>query len=144
MKLKKKLSFKHFILSMTLILIISLAFLTGIYYILNIQHVKPQNLFSNGPVTTAPRTLRLDVDQPVDDLLTFQSSTIVSGKTAPGTKVLITTDTEDFVIKSTGNGSFSTVLNLDEGVNNIMIVVFDPTGDSKSNERTIYYSKEKI
>lgn len=144
MKLKDKLSSSHFILSMTSILIIGLAFLAGLYYILNIQYQKPQNLFSNGPVTTPPRTLRLDLDQPVDDSLIFQSSIIVAGQTAPGINVLITTDTNDLVIKSAGNGSFSTVLNLDEGVNKIMVAIFDSIGDSKSVTRTVYYSKEKI
>lgn len=144
MKLGKKLSAKQFILSQVLILVIGLIFSAGLYYILNIQYQKPQNLFLNGPVTTPPKTLRLDLDQPADDLLTFQSSIIVSGQTAPGVNVLISTDTDDLVIKSKTDGSFSTVLNLDEGVNRIMAVVFDPIGDSRSSERTVYYSKEKI
>ncbi len=144
MQLKKKLSSKHFFLSMFSILIISLAFLAGLYYILNIQYKKPQNLFSNGPVTTPPKTLRLDLDQPVDDSLVFQSSVIVAGQTAPGVNVLITTETNDSVIKSTAKGSFSTVLNLDTGANRITVVIFDTTGDSKSVTRTVYYSKEKI
>lgn len=144
MKLRKKLSSKQFILSQTLILIASLTFLFGLYYILNIQYRKPQNLFSNGPVTTAPKTLRLDLDQPADDSLTFQSSIIISGQTAPGVNVLISTNTDDLVIKSKTDGSFSTILDLDEGVNKIIAVVFDSVGDSRFVKRTVYYSKEKI
>lgn len=144
MKLRKKLSAKQFVLSQVLILITGLIFLTGLYYILNIQYQKPNNLFLNGPVTTLPKSLRLDLDQPDDDSLTFQPAIIISGQTAPLANVLISTDTNDMVITSKANGSFSTVLNLDEGINKITAVVFDSTGDSRSAERTVYYSKEKI
>lgn len=144
MRLRKKLSSTQFILSQILILIFSLAFLAGVYYLLNIQYQKPRNLFLNGPVTTLPKTLRLDLDQPDDDSLTFQSSTIVSGRTTPGLNILISTDTNDVVIQSKPDGSFSTVLNLDEGVNRITVAAFDSTGDSRFVKRTVYYSEEKI
>lgn len=86
----------------------------------------------------------LNLDQPDDNSLTFQSSIIISGKTAPGTEVLISTDTNNVVIKSKQDGSFSTVLDLDEGENRVTVIVFDTTGDSRSSERTVYYSKEKL
>ena len=142
--LGKKLSPKQFILSIFLIFAVSLTFLFGLFFILNIQHQKPKELFSNGPVTSLPKTLRLDLEQPDNDYLTFQSTTQVSGKTAPLSNVLISTENQDLVIKSKPDGSFSTVLDLDEGVNNIVAVVFDSTGDWRSDTRTIYYSKEKI
>lgn len=144
MKPAKKLSAKQFIISHLLILVVGLMFLFGLYYILNIQYQSSSNPFLSGPVTTAPKTLRLDLDHPDDDSLTHSSSIIVSGQTAPLKEVLIYTDSQDLVITSKKDGSFSTVLNLDEGVNRIVAAVFDATGDTKSAERTIYYSKEKI
>ena len=144
MKLGKKLTTKHFILSHILILIFGLIFLGGLYYILNIQYQQPKNLFLNGPVTTPPKTLRLELDQPDQDSLSYSASIIISGKTGPGKEVLISTDSDDLVIKSKPDGSFSTILNLDEGVNKITAVVFDTTGAFKSSERTVYYSKDKL
>lgn len=144
MKLNKKLSAKQFVLSHVLILTAGLIFLGGLYYILNIQYQKPKNLFLNGPVTTLPKTLRLDLEQPDDNLLTVGSSVVIAGQTAPGVVVLISKDTDDLVIRSKPDGSFSTVLDLDEGVNRITTAVFDATGDSRSVNRTVYYSKEKI
>jgi len=144
MKLNKQLSTKYFIISQLLILVIGLSALTGLYYILNIQYPTLSKPFLNGPVTTAPKTLRIELDHPDDMSLSFQSSIIVSGQTAPLTDVLIYTDSEDLMIKSQKDGSFSTVLNLDEGVNRVAAVVFDATGDSRSVERTVYYSKEKL
>lgn len=144
MNLGKKLSAKHFILFNIFVLIFGLTFIFGLYYILNIQYQKSNNPFSDGPVTTAPKTLRLDLDHPDDEGLTHSSSIIVSGQTAPHKDVLIYTDSQDLVITSKKDGSFSTVLNLDEGVNRIVVAVFDATGDTRTAERTIFYSKEKI
>ena len=144
MKLRKRLPTKSLYLSLLAILLTSLIFLTGLYYLVNIQYQKPKDLFSSGPVTTAPKSLLLNLDQPDQDTLSFSSSIIVSGTTGPFKDILISTETDDFVIQSKTNGSFSTVLNLDEGVNKITVVVFDSTGDSRIAERTVYYSKEKI
>ncbi len=144
MHLGKKLSTKQFIVSHFLILVVGLTFLFALFYILNIQYQKSSNPFLNGPVTTAPKTLRLDLDRPDDDTLSFQNSIIVSGQTAPFKEILIFTDSQDVVITSKKDGSFSTILTLDEGVNRIVAAVFDATGDSRSAERTVYYSKEKL
>src|SRR3989344_4880943 len=105
MKLDKELPPKYFWLSQLLILVVGLISLGGFYYFLNIQYQKPKNLFLNGPVTTLPKSLRLDLDQPDDDSLTFQSSIIISGETAPLANVLISTDTFDTVIPSKPDGS---------------------------------------
>lgn len=144
MKLGKKLSQKAVFLSLLSIFLVSLAFLFSLFYILNIQYQKPKELFSNGPVTTLPKSLMLNLATPDDNFLTFQSSVVISGSTSPSLEVLISTQTQDLVIKSKPDGSFSTVLDLDEGVNIIQVVVFDSKGGSKQEERTIYYSKEKI
>ena len=141
--LGNKLSQKAFFLSLFLIFTISLIFLFGLFFILNIQYQKPKSL-KLGPVTTSPKSLILDLKQPDNDSLVVQGSTVVSGKTNPLVDVLISTDTSDLVTRSKADGYFSTVLNLDEGVNNISVVVFDATGDSRSAERAVYYSKEKI
>lgn len=146
LKLSRKLSTKHFIISHLFILALGLTFLTALYFILHIQYQKPTKLYSasGGPVTTPPKSLRIDLQQPDDDSLTSQSTIIVSGKTAPNSEVLIFTDAYDLLLRSTPAGTFSTVIKLDEGVNKILAVVFDVTGDARSSERTVYYSKEKL
>lgn len=144
MKLQKNLSQGLFILSVIAILVLGLVFTGVLYYILNIEHQKPKKFFSNGPVTTQPKSLILNVDQPDQDYLSYSSQVTISGTTGPSKEILISTDTDDFVTKSKDNGTFSTVLNLDEGLNRIKIVVFDSSGDNRSEERIIYYSKEKI
>lgn len=144
MKLNQKLSSRQFATAIFLIFLACLLFLGGLYYILNIRYQQPKSLFLNGPVTTLPRSLRLDLDQPDNDTLTFQPSILISGKTAPFINVLIAANDNNQVIESKADGSFSAVLDLDEGVTKITAAVFDQTGDSRFAERIVYYSKEKI
>lgn len=143
-KLTKKLTTKQFVLSQILILLVGLVFLGGLYYILNIEFQQPKGKFAQGPVTTSPKTLRIDLDQPDEDALFFESEIIVSGKVGPNSQVLIFSESEDLVIKSKPDGKFSTILKLDEGPNKITAVVFDTTGDFRLVERNVYYSKEKL
>lgn len=143
-QVKKKLPPKIFLFSQIVILIVGLALLFGLYYILNIQYKISENLFEAGPVTSAPKSFTLDLDQPSDDSLVFQSSILISGKTGANMDLLISTDSSDEIIQSKNDGTFSYTLSLDEGVNNIKVVVFDKDGDSRSIDRTVYYSKEKL
>ncbi len=143
--MKKRLSHKVFITSQLFILIMALTFLGAMYYILNIQYQR-SSLYSpdSGPVTMAPASLRLDLEQPDNDVLSYQASTLIKGTTLPNTDILIYSDSQDMVIKSKADGTFSTVFNLDEEVNKITVAVFDKTGDQKTADRTVYYSKEKL
>lgn len=112
---------------------------------MNVQK-KGDKLYSpgGGPVTTIPTTLTLELLSPEADSLVFQPSVIVSGNTLPNSTVLISSDTQNIVIQSKFDGSFSTVLDLVEGVNNLTVAVFSLNGDQRSVARSVYYSKEKI
>lgn len=142
-KMTKEISLKTFIVSQSLILILGLLFLFGLYYFLNTDS-KGFSYQQKGPVTTPPKSLKIDLETPLDDTLTFDSTILVSGKTAPSSEVLIFIQTYDAVVRSRSDGYFSTVVKLDEGTNHITAVVFDASGDSRSAERNVYYSKEKI
>lgn len=143
--LSKKLSGKTFIIFSIVTLILGLTFIAALYYFLNIRYITPTKYSAmGGPVTAPPKSLRMDLDTPDENALSFDSTIIVSGQTGPGMDVLIMSDAQDLVIKSKKDGSFSTIINLAEGVNKITAAVFDATGDSRSEQRTVYYSKEKI
>ncbi len=102
------------------------------------------SLSKGGPITKPPATFALNLDSPDNNLLVFNKNLIISGNTNPNASVLISTLSNDSVITSKPDGTFSTDLTLDPGENNLKVVVFDKNGDSRSQERTIYYSKDKI
>jgi hypothetical protein len=145
LKLTQKLTTQHFIFSQIIILIVGLIFAGWLYNILYIQHQpQDQNSFQTGPVTTQPKTLRIDLNEPEDDMLTYSSQILISGKTKPLTEILISSDFTDAVIESKADGSFSHVFDLEEGVNRITAAVFDEVGEVRMVEKQVYYSKEKI
>lgn len=145
-KLTRKLPTKYFILFNLSLFLLSLIFLLGLYYTLNLQYQSPSQAYSDSglPLTSEPKSLIIDLEQPEDNLLTFDSSIVVSGKTTPNMDVLISTESKDVVIKASSSGSFSTVLSLDEGINTISAVVFDILGEERKEVRSVYFSKEKI
>lgn len=140
----KKISPKYFILSQLAILLFGLLFLLTLHFLVNIQYKDPPSSFSKGPVTTKPKSFTLDLTQPSDDLLTFDEQILIAGKTGPKMQILLSTQTQDVVIESRLDGTFSQSLDLKEGVNNLKVAVFDNKGDTREEERTLYYSKEKI
>lgn len=144
--MNKKLSVKIFIISQIIIFTFGLIFLAGLYYILNVAHQPLKGTYSSlgGPVTTKPTTLILELDGPDDNTLTFKPSLIVSGKTLPNLDVLISSNSDDQVVQTKTDGGFTATIDLKEGINNLSATVFDKTGDQKTIDRTIYYSKEKI
>ena len=142
----KHLSSKTFIFSQLLLLFAGITGILLLHYKLNLEF-KPQTAVysSTGkPVTVAPATLTLEVTSPDIDLLTFQSSIVVSGQTIPDTTVLISNQDQNKILQSEFDGSFSTVLELNPGVNDIAVAVFNKNGDQRTINRTVYYSEEKI
>ncbi len=143
--LNKKLPAKLFVIFVILTLSLGFIFLGFLYYFLNFRFQAP-TVYSQlaGPITSAPKSLRIDLDSPDDDTLSLDKEIIVSGKTSPGQQVLIMTDSLSLIVKAKTDGSFSTLISLDDGVNKITAVAFDSKGDNRFSERTVCYSKEKI
>ena len=138
-----RLSTTTFIISQVLILILGIGSIFGYNLLLNPKEQKP-NSFAKGPVTNTPASLTLEITDPDDELLTFNSSLIITGKTLPKLDVLVTAEDEDLVVESKSDGTFSADLNLKLGVNEITIASFDEAGNTREIKRTVYYSKEKI
>lgn len=96
------------------------------------------------PVTNKPISLTLNLSSPDDNKLVFKSVALVEGTATPNSLVVLSTNSDDQILKVSPTGSFSQTINLDEGVNQIMVSAFDNTGNSKQETRMVYYSKEEI
>ena len=144
--MNKKLTTAEFTFSLVLLLICGLFVLGVLYFVLYIDTSNNPNrsYFKTGPITKKPATLMLELNNPDNDLLVFNKELEISGKTIPNSYVLVTNMSDDIVIKSRSDGSFSGEFELSDGVNEIKIISFDQNGEQKEIERTVYYSKEKI
>lgn len=142
--LNRLLSTKTFALSQLLILILGITFIGSLYYLLNVQYQSRVQPFLAGPITNSPKSLSLEVTDPADDSLVFKSNLLLSGKTLPNLKILISSDQKDQVTTSSADGSFSSSLTLNSGPNKISITVFSATGEEKTVTKNVYFSNESI
>lgn len=131
------------------ILFILLVGLLGSGYLATISHILNSNpfetlTFSKGPLTSEPVSFNLNLTNPEDNSLVFNSEILIQGSTSPGATVIASFETEDLTTESSSNGNFEITAFLDEGVNHLTVTSFDDVGNSKSETRTVYYSKEKI
>lgn len=143
-KLTQKLSTKTFVISQILIFLVSLIFLGGLHYFLNMQNGNLKKYASRGPVTSAPVLLNLEITNPDDNILTFNSPYQISGQTIPKAYVLISSLEKDQLVQAESNGTFAVSFPLTEGVNELIIIASDQKGDQRSLTRSMYYSKEKL
>ncbi|MBI2595151.1 hypothetical protein HYW46_00250 [Candidatus Daviesbacteria bacterium] len=147
----RQLSAKQFLISHTIIFIAGLAFLGGMHLILNdgklpcCQKNPAQTKWAlQGPVTTLPVSFNLEINNPDDDIVIFENTISVSGKTAPNSTVIISVNDNGTGLQANNKGEFSKVIDLTGGLNTLTITAFDPSGNSKTEVRTIYYSEEKL
>lgn len=139
----RQLSFKTFLISHFLILTVSIAFISLLAWILYKDNDQLNSQKYN-PVTREPISFSLEINNPNDNLLVFDSSIVVSGKTDPLSTILITQNDQTVGVEADSQGNFTKVVTLSVGVNNIYLTAFDTTGSAKQVTRTVYYSEEKL
>ncbi len=101
------------------------------------------------PVTKQLTSLDLGIDTPDDNSLSNDKVITVSGQTSPLAVVIISVDSLNGDTNSVGteaknSGDFSKIVSLFPGLNKLSVVAFDSEGNSKSLEKLIYYSEEKL
>lgn len=135
-----QLSFKQFIISQLLILIIGSLIIGALGYLLKEERVDWKD---RGPVTRKPISFNLELNNPEDESLVFEKSLVVSGKTSPKATVLISAQST-IGLEANGKGEFYKVVDLSPGVNVITVEAFDQDGSQKTAKRVVYFSEEKI
>lgn len=147
-----KLSNQTFLISMTAITVFGITAILALFLYLNPETLKRKNfnLADYIPVTKAPTKLNLELNSPEDELLVFENTILVSGKTAPVATVILRNISPEGITKNTSalvtnaGGEFSKVVNLSVGLNIIEVTSFGQDDDSKSETRFVYYSEEKL
>lgn len=140
--LKMRLPVGAFIFVMLLILALGGA---GIYWFnSNFNPAALTTLQNMIPVTSEPVSLTLNLSSPEDNSLVFSEDLLIQGKTSPKAVVILSTNSSDLLLEPTPQGDFSVSVKLQPGLNLLSINAFDQAGIQKTENRTIYYSEEKI
>lgn len=141
--MNREISPKVFIISQITILVVCLTLILALSFYLN-DGIDKTNLKNYLPVTSEPISFNLDVNAPIDDLLTFDKSLIISGQTLSLSSIIITINQTTYGLDADSKGGFSKVVTLEPGLNQITVNAFDSHGNTKSLSRTVYYSVEKL
>ena len=96
------------------------------------------------PTPTSSPSISLALDQPGDEEVVSSKVLIVSGKTQSNAIVVVITDSSQDVITPSGNGNFSTTVNLDNGQNILEVTSIAPNGESVTSKKTVTYSQEEF
>lgn len=84
----------------------------------------------------------LTVDSPKDEEVFDKRTIVISGKTAPASTIIISTQTDDQVITPAQNGNFSTSVVIEDGQNIIEITAVLPSGEETKIIRAVTFSTE--
>lgn len=114
------------------------------YQLLNKQaNNKPATITLNAtPTPVSSNSEELMVDEPDDEIVVANKSVAISGKTLPGSTIIVTSENDEQVATPADNGNFSLNTTIADGVNIIEIIAILPSGEEKKVVRTITYSKE--
>ena len=141
--MSSNMSTTSFIFAMLVIFILGSTFFLALHFYLNPKQI-PITFQNYQPVTVLPVSLTFDLSNPDDNLLVFDGNLLVSGKTVPGVLVLITINDQNQLLTASTDGYFSQTVKLQPTVNQLSVSAFDNLGNYKSEQRTIYFSEEKL
>lgn len=128
-------------------LFIGLLVAGGAFYIYQMTKQIPQNksdtiTIKSHPTPTPSSNGYLTVDSPKDASLADRKTINISGKTLPGSTIVISTESDDQVVKPTSTGSFNLTETIDDGVNIISITSIFPDGTEKTIKKLVTYTTE--
>jgi len=102
--------------------------------------VKPKNT----PTPTPQDKNYLTVESPEDESVVDKKTVKISGKTVPGSTIIVSTESSDQVVSPADNGNFTLNQSLDDDTNLIQILSIFPDGEEKVVQRTVTYSTENF
>lgn len=140
---------ERFILSF-IALLIGLLVAGGAFYLYQSMKAlpSPKDVLTVKPVKSSPTPDTsgdfITVETPADEAVVDRKIITIAGKTLPDTTIIVSSDTEDQVIKPASNGNYTLTQTIGDGVNILQITAIFPDGSEKKISRTITYSTESF
>ena len=86
----------------------------------------------------------LVIEKPTDESVGSTRTVTVSGKTTPGSTIIVSSEATDQVVKPAEKGDFSLTQQVGDGVNLIRITAIYPNGDEESITKTVTATSEEF
>ncbi len=93
---------------------------------------------------TPVSSIFLTLDAPDDESVVDSRLLTVSGKTIPGAKIVVLTQTNEQGAQASTDGSFSTQITLDQDENIVEVDAVGPNGEVAKVRRTVTFSTENF
>lgn len=91
----------------------------------NLKKTPEKIIVQPAPITPVRNETSLVLDEPKDNSSTLNSPIIISGKTLPGTNLVIFGNAEEKIASADATGSFSAQLKLEDGENQISVTTLE-------------------
>lgn len=121
--------------------------LLSAWAVLSISQIVPQKQ-ELPPVVqkeAPPKEFTLTLTSPADEAVLETPQVSVAGKTEGGATVVVAGPLGEEVVEATADGTFTTTVALEEGVNEIVVTAYPPAGgEEKTETRTVNYTKEEF
>lgn len=127
--------------------IIGLVVAGAAFYIYEGTRISPEKQNSTiaiNPSPTPKPAVDLFIDEPKDEEVVDSAILKISGKTDPSATVVVLTDSDQDVVSPSETGSFTTTVNLNNGVNFVKIISILKNGLETSKDFTVTYSTESF
>ncbi len=86
----------------------------------------------------------LTVDSPKDEAVFDKKTLTISGKTATDATIIVSSESDDQVVKPSANGDYTLTDTLPDGTSTIQITAIFTNGQQKTITRTVTYSTESF
>jgi len=96
------------------------------------------------PSPTPMPSIFLIIDTPKNEDVVNKKVVTLSGKTTPDAIVSVISEIHQDIVIPSGNGSFSTTINIADGQNLIHITALAPNGESVKNSTILTHSTEEF
>lgn len=90
--------------------------------------------------TPSLNTSVMTIAEPMDGAVTSENVITVTGRSAPTTQMVMTAETEQFIIETDSEGSFHQEVELVNGENEIRLAAFFQGGERQDERITIVYT----
>lgn len=82
----------------------------------------------------------MTIAEPMNGAVMSENVIMVAGRSVPATQIVISAETEQFIIETDSEGSFRQEVDLVNGENEILLTAFFPGGERQEERITIVYT----
>jgi hypothetical protein len=106
---------------------------------------QPKTITLNAtPTPLSSNSDELMVNTPGDESVSENKTVNVSGKSVPGSTIIVTSENDEQVVTPADNGNFSLTTTISNGVNIIEVIAILPSGKERKVIRTVTYTTESF